>query len=143
MGGRPDTICGKLKLLPELHKLGLMPFVREIRVEQSWSISSWFVPQAFSRRDLRYFSAFANVHTMELQRLKIYQFISGVERFSDTSRQRYDPSYCSAHITPPDSCHISSLSFRTWTTSRFMAATHAYPSQPSQTHSSFRSPRRN
>ena len=37
-----------------------MPLIKEIRVERK---GIWFMPQAFSRRDLRYFSAFENVHT--------------------------------------------------------------------------------
>jgi hypothetical protein len=55
---------GNLKLLSELHRRGLMPLTKEIRVVQK---GTWFAPQAFSRRDLGYFSAFANVQTLTFQ----------------------------------------------------------------------------
>ena len=75
----------KLKPLSKLHNLGLMSFVEEIRVEQrmeGWrGTNFWFVPHAFSRRDLRYFSAFTNVHTLRLQNLEIYRFIPGIQRY--------------------------------------------------------------
>jgi hypothetical protein len=69
---------GKLKPLSKLHQLGLMPLVKEIRVEQT---RTWFVPQALSRRGLRYFSAFATVQTLVLEHLDIFRFIPGVERY--------------------------------------------------------------
>jgi hypothetical protein len=74
----PNTARNKLKPLSQLHRLGLMPLIREIRVEQK---QIWFMPQAFSRRDLRYFSAFENVHTLRLKYLDISLFIPGIERY--------------------------------------------------------------
>ena len=81
--GGPDFLTrGKLKPLSKLYRLGLMPLVKVIRVDQSVvSRNNWFVPQAFSRCDLRYFSAFANVRTLVLQRFKIGRFIPGIERY--------------------------------------------------------------
>lgn len=79
--GSDFDIRGELKPLSKLHDLGLIPFVKVIRVDQPSSRRSWFVPQAFSRSDLRYFSAFANVQTLVLQRLQIYHFIPGIERY--------------------------------------------------------------
>ena len=59
-----------------------MPLVNEIRVVQSRMEGHiWFVPQAFDRRTLRSFSAFANVHTLELQCLALDRFVPGVERY--------------------------------------------------------------
>jgi len=55
--------------------------VKEIRVKQTLGINGWFGPQAFSRRDLRYFSAFANVQALVLQRFQIYRFLPGIERY--------------------------------------------------------------
>ena len=74
----PGIAPGKLKPLSKLHQLGLMPLVKEIRVEQT---RTWFVPQTLSRRGLRYFSAFANVQTLRLERLDIFRFIPGIERY--------------------------------------------------------------
>jgi len=71
----------ELKPLSKLHELGILPLVREIRVRQSNRPRPWFTPQAFSRRDLRYFSAFTNVRKLKLERLDISSFIPEVERY--------------------------------------------------------------
>jgi len=116
---RPSFISGKLgvtstrdKLKPisRLHELGQTPLVREIRVEVWGDMPAWFVPRAFSHRDLRYFSAFANVQSLEIRRLQIDQFIPGVERyfehFAPTLRsiRLYYPS-----CTPRQLSHFLSL----------------------------------
>ena len=89
------TRCGKkkrpsahheLKPLSELHDMDLIPLVKKIRVEQQrperWhDIRPWFVPRASSPRDLRYFSTFANVRVLVIQRLQIYSFMPGIERY--------------------------------------------------------------
>jgi hypothetical protein len=73
-----NTIRDKLKPLSQLHRLGLMPLIKEIRVEQNLF---WFMPQEVSPCDLRYFSAFENVHTLSVKYLDISRFIPGIERF--------------------------------------------------------------
>ena len=81
-----DKIYGtprsELKPLSKLNELGLIPLVEEIQVEQ-WegTTGCWFAPQAFSSNDLRYFSAFANVHTLRIQKFDIGSFIPGIERY--------------------------------------------------------------
>ena len=72
---------GGLKPLPRLHALGFMPLVKEIRVEQWGSVGTWFMPRAFGLNGLRYFSAFANVHTLKIQNFEIRHFIPGIERY--------------------------------------------------------------
>ena len=87
----------KLKPLSNLYERGLMSLVKEIRVEQSIGIHPWFMPQAFSHRDLRYFSAFTNVQTLVFQGLEIDHFTPGIQHyfghFSSTLRSivLYDP----------------------------------------------------
>ena len=87
-----------------------MPLVKEIRVEQWWGKAGWFVPRAFSHHDLRYFSALTNVHTLNIQRLKIYHFLPAVDRyfghFSHTLRSitLFDPK-----CTPRQLSHFISL----------------------------------
>jgi hypothetical protein len=99
---------GKLKPLSKLFRLGLMPLMREIQVEQYFD--TWLRPQAFSRRNLRYFAAFSNVQTLMFERLEISRFIPGVERyfahFSPTLRSitLLDP-FC----TPRQLSHFLSL----------------------------------
>ena len=66
---------GQLRPLHELHRLGLIPFVKDLRVEQISNPGGGFAPQAFVHDDLRYFSAFVNVHTLKLHRLEIYRFV--------------------------------------------------------------------
>jgi hypothetical protein len=95
------TLSGdKLEPLSKLHELGLIPLAKKLRVVSEWSWNMnrrWFVPEAFSPDDLRYFSAFTNVHTLDLRGVEIYYFIPGIERyfehFSPTLRSitLYDP----------------------------------------------------
>jgi len=71
----------ELKPLSKLHELGISPLVREVRVRQLNRLRPWFMPQAFSRRDLRCFSAFTNVQKLRLEKLDIFSFIPEVERY--------------------------------------------------------------
>ena len=104
----PSTARDKLKPLSKLHQLGLMPLVKEIRVDQCHD--QWLVPRGFSHRDLRYFSAFANVQTLTLQYLDISLFIPGIERyfghFSQTLRSIALNKPC---CTPRQLSHFLSL----------------------------------
>ena len=75
------TTRDKLDPLSRLHELGLAPLIKEIRVNQPGDRYAWFVPGEFSRRDLHYFSAFANVHTLKLQNLDIFRFIPHLKRY--------------------------------------------------------------
>jgi hypothetical protein len=72
-----------LMSLYKLHRLGLTPFVKKIHVVQwddKWH-DKWFAPQAFSRHDLRYFAAFANVQILSLRSLDISRCTPGIERY--------------------------------------------------------------
>jgi len=86
----PQSTRDHLKPLPKLHELGLIPLVRKIRVDQRPGTSSWFVPQAFSPLNLRYFSAFVNVHTLDLENMQIHRFVPDIKcyfgHFSPTLR---------------------------------------------------------
>jgi len=57
VGGGPDVNRNRLEPLPKLHKLGLMPLVKVIRVEQWPATDFWFMPQTFNNRTLHSFSA--------------------------------------------------------------------------------------
>jgi len=82
---------------------------KKIRVDPFFGLRHWFMPQAFSRRDLRYFSAFANVQTLKLGDLENRRFIPEIERyfenFSPTLRSivPYRP-----HCTPRQLSHFLS-----------------------------------
>lgn len=76
-----DAVHGKPKSLLKLHEQGLMHLVKESRVEQSRFEGSWFVPHMFSCHNLRYLSAFANVHTLQLQKLEIYRFVPDIWQY--------------------------------------------------------------
>jgi hypothetical protein len=103
-----STTRNKLKPLSELHQLGLMPLVKEIRVNQCHD--QWLDPREFTHRDLRHFSAFANVQTLSLQYLDISLFIPGIERyfghFSQTLRSIALNKPC---CTPRQLSHFLSL----------------------------------
>ena len=79
-----------LKPLSKLHGLGLTHLVQEIWVERTRGMGNWFLPRAFGRRSMRCFSAFANIHTLALQRLDICRFFPHIEhhfgQFSPTLR---------------------------------------------------------
>lgn len=99
-----------LEPLVKLHELGLIPLVGEIRVEQARFLASWFVPRGFDRRSLRCFSAFANVHTLRIQRLEIGTFTPGIERYF----KQFSPSVRSITLydsqsTPQQLSHFLSL----------------------------------
>ena len=81
--GGSSTARDKLKPLSKLHGLRLIPLVKQIRVSQLvyHGDRAWFVPRAFSQRDLRYFSAFTNVHTFDFFQLDISRFLPGVKRY--------------------------------------------------------------
>ena len=79
--GKPDRRrSDKLKPLSKLHELGLTPLAKQITIHQQLN-SQWFTPQAFGRRDLRYFSAFTNVRTLKIEHMNISGFMPGIERY--------------------------------------------------------------
>jgi hypothetical protein len=108
----PLTTRGEPKpfshLLSQLHRLGLIPLVKEVRVVQRHD--KWFTPRLFSRHDLHYFSAFASVHTLRLENLDISLFIPGFERyfghFSPTLRSI---AFFNAACPPRQLSHFLSL----------------------------------
>jgi hypothetical protein len=69
----------ELKPLSQLHQLGLVPLIKEIRVYQQRG--NWLAPQAFSPGDLTHFSAFPNVQSLRLQYLENSHFIPGIEHY--------------------------------------------------------------
>ena len=110
LGNGPYLTRGRLKPLSKLHGLGLIPLVREIRMEQPFGVDPWFVPGAFGRRDLRYFAAFADVQTLALQCFQIYHFIPKIERYFE----HFSPTVRSIvlsnlHCTPRQLFYLFSL----------------------------------
>ena len=95
--GRSDKRHDKLKPLSKLHKLGLAPLVKQITVHQQRD-SSWFTPEAFSRRDLHCLSPFTNVRTLRLDSLDVSRFTPDMEHhfkhFSPTLRSIMLPNPC-------------------------------------------------
>jgi len=89
-----DGPRSQLVPLSNLHELGLMPLVREIQVKQR---RPWFAPQAFSHLDLYYFSSLTNVHTLKLENVEIFRFISLVDRYF----QHFAPTLRSITLSDP------------------------------------------
>ena len=99
---------GQLKSLSRLFRLGLMPLMKEIRVEQHHR--TWLRPQTFSRRNLLYFAAFSNVQTLMFERLEISRFIPGVERyFAHFSATLRSITLLESLCTPQQLSHFLSL----------------------------------
>ena len=67
------------KPLSRLHGHRMPLAVKEIWVRQE--LLRWFSPQAFSRSDLRNFSAFSHIRTLRVQKLEIYRFMPDIERY--------------------------------------------------------------
>ena len=82
--------------LSKLHRLGLIPLVKEIRVGQSFG-GDWFKPRVFNSNRLFRFSTFTNVHTLTLQGLEINRFVPGVEHYF----QQFSPSLRSISLYYP------------------------------------------
>ena len=125
--GGPD-ISHILEPLSELHELGLMPLVKELRVSQGPGFSSWFVPRVLNQ----HFSVLASVQTLKLDTVDIASFIPGIERyfghFSPTLRSigLYAP-YC----TPQQLSHFISLFPNLDDIEIWLPQTHAYdPADP-------------
>ena len=87
----------KLRPLSDLHELDLIPLIKEIRIKQLHGTPPWLVPHAFSHRDLQYFSAFTNVHTLKLQNLEIHRFFPGIERYFE----HFSPTLRSIVLSEP------------------------------------------
>ena len=108
-GNGPDSTRYNLGPLYELHKLGLAPLVKEIRVEQMFGLGRWFLPHAFSHSDLRCFSVFSNVHTLKLQNLEICHFIPDIERhFGHLSPTLRSITLLNPNCTPRQLSHFLS-----------------------------------
>jgi len=109
-GGRPKVGRSQPELLFKLRELGLTPLVKGVRIRQSYRGGGWFVPGASSHLPLRYFSAFANIHTLRVYKLDIHLFIPEIEHyfkhFSQTLRSitLFDPKG-----TPRQLSHFLSL----------------------------------
>lgn len=76
----PGVSHGQLDSLSGLHERGRMPLVREIVIDQR-STDGWFAPRAFSPKDLRYFSAFANVQVLKIRGMNISRFTPNIKRY--------------------------------------------------------------
>ena len=124
--GRPDKRRDKVKPLFKLHELGLAPVAKQITVHQQPN-SQWFMPQAFSRRGLRYFSPFANVRILKIEHMNISGFMPDIElyfeHFSPTLRSIVP---CNPCCTPRQLSYFLSL-FRTWTISPSRGVPRANP----------------
>ena len=135
----------RLKSLSKLHELGILPLVAEVRILQSSEALPWFMPWAFSRQGLRYFSAFTNVQKLRLERMVISSFMPEIERYFGQFSVTLQSITLIAPRCTLDNYPISSPISQTSTTSKFgdFPRLLSRPAQPPPTQSSFQSPRRN
>ena len=110
-GKKPGPFRNNFWPLSKLHGRGLTPLVKEIRVRQRDARHRWFLPWAFNRRNLLYFSAFTNVQTLSIQRLDIHSFIPGIERYFEQFSQtlRSISLFLPICSTPQQLSHFLSL----------------------------------
>jgi len=74
-----DPARGELKPLAKLHKMDLLPFVKELRFRAA-SYEPWLSPRHFDGQTLHYFSALTNVQQLRIERFDLSKFMPGVER---------------------------------------------------------------
>ena len=126
-----NMTCSRLELLSKLHKLGSIPLVRVIWVDQ-WPVAGlWFMPLAFNCLSLHSFSTLTNVHTLKFDTWKSTTSYQALSTISDTSCKHCDPSCCTGQAVVLNS---SSLSFQTWTTLGSRILKHSNPSQAHRAH---------
>ena len=65
----------------KLHKLDLLPFVRELWIRTPPTREPWVPPRKFDRQTLRHFSAPANVQQLRIEKFDLSKFVPGVERY--------------------------------------------------------------
>ena len=75
----PEVFRCKLEPLSKLHKLGLTPLVKEVRIRQ-WRYN-WFLPQAFDPSNFHHFAALSNVQTLRIHALDIDRFTRNIEHY--------------------------------------------------------------
>ena len=91
-GSNPKVSRGWMEPLSKLYELGLIHFVRELRVRQT-DQSRWFVPGALGD----HFSALTNVHTLKVGGMQVYRFIPHLERYF----KHFSPSVRSIALYDP------------------------------------------
>lgn len=102
----PGILQGGLEPLSKLHKLGLVPFVKEVLVSQRDGVRGWLVPRVFIPRDLRYFSAFKNVQTLRIRGFDLDYFMPDIERYFE----QFSPTLRSIALFCP-TCTPQQLSY--------------------------------
>ena len=110
LGGRKtsDIPQGKERPLFRLRGHPMPLAVQEIWVRRRGE--SWFYPKMISRRDLRNFSAFANVHTLKIQRLEIDRFMPDIEHyFRHFSQTLQSITLLDPHCVPQQLSYFLSL----------------------------------
>lgn len=96
-----STNRSRLKPLSKLHELGLIPFVKEVRIDQGFGSCCWFLPREINH----HFSALANVRILKLDNIDIDRFIPDIEHhfghFSSTLRSitLHDPRCSPRHLS--------------------------------------------
>ena len=66
-----------LSPLAPLHKLGLLPFVKQVRFEGA----TWVTPSIFDSRSMRYFRALVNLQDLAITDLDFSEFPTGAGRY--------------------------------------------------------------
>jgi hypothetical protein len=63
-----------------MHKLGLLPLVKELRIYRN-SFTDSITPKRFNSRILRQFGGFTNVRDLDIEYLDIPSFMPGIRRY--------------------------------------------------------------
>ena len=93
--------------LQNASKLGLLPFVKRLRVHDTEWTTGGFSKSEFNRRTLRQFSALANVQELEIHNLDIPSFLPTVQRYFG----HFPPTVRSLALRTPKGSHRQIIYF--------------------------------
>ena len=93
--------------LSRLHRLGLLPLVKELRIRQGLSWHGWFSPTRLNLFPLPRFLTLTNVQEFEIESLDICAFIPEVRRYF----RYFLPTLRSLTLREPTGCHYQILFF--------------------------------
>ena len=106
--GPHKDLHNHLRPLTSLHKLGLSPFVKQVRFEGAVHIDDpWIVPAIFNSRSMRYFRALVNLQDLTIADLNFSNFPAGAGQYFG----HFSPTVRSIALSYPEGTHRQILDF--------------------------------
>ena len=93
--------------LASLHKLGLLPFVKQLQFKRAVFTVPWVVPAIFDSRSMRYFNALVNLQDLTIADLDFSEFPTGAGRYFG----HFSPTLRSVALSRPEGTRRQLLEF--------------------------------